>query len=232
MEGQTAVNPHVHPTVIVQGDTRIHPTAVIGPYCVIGSPHGPLEIGEGSIIRSHTIIEGGSEYGPYLETGHHALLRTGNQAGPNLRIGSHSRLEGGGVIGDYVRIHGDCEMTKGELRHFSRLYGGSYVTDNKLPPSNVNRPAVLDEGAVVCMNSVVIAGVTVGVGAFVGASTVVSRDVPDGAALVGGKFRPVTDLTWEGYSYPWTRYYRDGYPSKAWARIDELNDRILRAANA
>lgn len=219
----------IHPTAIVHPDTDIHESVEIGPFCLIGSDHGHLRLGPGSIIRSHSIIEGGSVYGDALETGHAALLRTGNEAGVNLRIGTHSRLEGGGEIGDYVRIHGDCEMTKGRLAHFSRLYGGSYVTDNKLPPSNVNVPALLDEGSVVCMNSVVIAGVRVGVGSFVGANTVITKDVPDATALVGGKERSVGDLEWMGYSYPWTAYYTDAYPREAWPRISDLHAKIVRA---
>lgn len=219
----------IHPTAIVHRDTKIHDSVEIGAFCLIGSDHGHLDLGRGSIIRSHSVVEGGSEYGEQLETGHAALLRTGNEAGINLRIGTHSRLEGGGEIGDYVRIHGDCEMTKGRLAHFSRLYGGSYVTDNKLPPSNVNEPALLAAGAVVCMNSVIIAGMRVGVGAFVGASSVVARDVPDAMALVGGKLRAVDELGWMGYSYPWTSYYIEAYPEKAWPRLDTLHDSIVRA---
>lgn len=219
----------IHPTAIVHPDTAIDPSAVIGPYCVIGSDHGHLRLGPGTIVRSHSVIEGGNEIGDGLETGHHVLIRTGNEIGRNLRIGTFSSLEGEGEVGDYVRIHGRCEMTKGTLRHFARLYGGSYVTDNRLPPSRVNVPAVLDEGAVVTMNCVVIAGVRVGVGAFVGASTVVARDVPDATALVGGKTKPVTELRWEGYAYPWTAYYRDGYPPEAWPRIEALHERIMAA---
>jgi carbonic anhydrase/acetyltransferase-like protein (isoleucine patch superfamily) len=216
----------IHPTAIIHPDTTIHPSVVIEPFCIIGSDHGPLKLGEGSVIRSHSIIEGGNDIGPGLETGHHVLIRAGNQIGVNLRIGTMSRLEGGGEIGDYVRIHGDCEMTKGVLRHFARLYGGSYVTDNRLPPSHVNIPAIVDEGSVVCMNSVVIAGVRVGVGSFVGANSTVSRDVPDGQALVGGTLRPVTDLRWQGYSYPWTLNFRD-YPEAAQVRLAQLHDRLM-----
>lgn len=219
---------NVHPTSIIHPNVRLDPSVVVEPFCIIGSDHGPLYLGPGSIVRSHSIIEGGSEIGPGLETGHHVLIRTSNEIGTNLRIGTMSRLEGHGVIGDYVRIHGDCEMTKGIIRDFARVYGGSYITDNRLPPSDVNVPAILDEGSVLCMNSVVIAGVRLGVGSFVGASTVVSRDVPDGMALVGGRLKPVTELTWQGYSYPWTAYYRD-YPRAAWGRIGLLHERILRA---
>jgi carbonic anhydrase/acetyltransferase-like protein (isoleucine patch superfamily) len=216
----------IHPTAIIHPNVRVHPSAVIEPFCIIGSDHGPLTLGEGTIIRSHSIIEGGSEIGDGLETGHHVLIRTGNRIGTNLRIGTMSRLEGGGEIGDYVRIHGDCEMTKGILRDFARIYGGSYITDNRLPPSRVNVPAIIDEGAVVAMNCVVIAGVRVGVGAFVGASAVVTRDVPDAMALVGGVLRPVDTLTWGEVRYPWTNHFRE-YPAAAQSRLAVLHSRIM-----
>jgi acyl-[acyl carrier protein]--UDP-N-acetylglucosamine O-acyltransferase len=222
----------IHPTAIVHHRADVHPDAEIGPYCIIGSDHGDLRLGPGTVIRSHSVVEGGSTYGDGLETGHHVLLRHGNAAGLNLRIGTGSSLEGGGVIGDYVRIHGRCEMTKGEIRDFARVYADCYITDNKLPPSNVNEPVVIDEGAVLTIGCVVVAGVRLGIGSFVGANTTVTRDVPDGMALVGGKLKPVTALSWKGYGYPWTGYYRDGYPESAWPRIEALHARILEAVDA
>lgn len=218
----------IHPTAIIHPDTDIDPSAEVGPFAVIGSDHGHLRLGPGSIIRTGSVIEGGSEIGDALETGHYALIRTGNRIGTNLRIGSYSSLEGGADIGDYCRIHGRAEMTKGILRDFARMYAGSYLTDNRLPPSRVNEPGILDEGAVIAIDCIVIAGVRVGIGAFVGANTTVTKDVPDGMALVGGRLKPVTDLSWKGYSYPWTGYFRE-YPKEAWPRIEAL-DRRIRAA--
>jgi acyl-[acyl carrier protein]--UDP-N-acetylglucosamine O-acyltransferase len=219
----------IHPTAIIHPNTAIHSNVEIGPFCIIGSDHGPLILGKGSIIRSHSIIEGGSTIGAGLETGHHVLIRTDNQIGTNLRIGTGSSLEGGGLIGDYVRIHGRCEMTKGVIRHFARIYANCYITDNRLPPSNVNVPAIIDEGAVLTIGCVVIAGVRVGIGSFVGANTTVTKDVPDGTALVGGQLKSVGELSWQNYRYPWTGYYRDGYPGEAQARIDDLHQRIMAA---
>lgn len=219
----------IHPTAIIHPDARIDPTAIIEPYCIIGSDHGGLLIGPGSIIRSHSVIEGGSTIGDELETGHYVLIRPGNEIGRNLRIGTGSSLEGGGIIGDYVRIHGRVEMTKGVINSFARVYADCYITDNRLPPSNVNVPVIIGEGAVVTIGCVLVAGVKLGIGSFVGANTTVTKDVPDGMALVGGKLKPVTELSWMGYSYPWTAYYRDGYPEEAWPRMDLLTNRILAA---
>lgn len=219
----------IHPTAIIHPNARVHPDADIGAFCLIGSDHGPLDLGPTTVVRSHSIVEGGSIYGPGLETGHHVLLRAGNQVGLNLRIGTGSSLEGGADIGDYVRIHGRVEMTKGVIRHFARVYANCYITDNKLPPSNVNEPVLIEEGAVLTIGCVVVAGVRLGVGSFVGANTTVTRDVPDAMALVGGTLKPVTELRWKGYSYPWTGYYRDGYPPEAHGRLTALHERIMAA---
>jgi UDP-N-acetylglucosamine acyltransferase len=222
----------IHPTAIIHPNVWIGPEVEIEPFCIIGSDHGRLDLHGRTIIRSHSIIEGGSKIAADLGTGHHVLIRSGNQIGRNLRIGTGSSLEGGGIIGDYVRIHGRVEMTKGVIRDFARVYANCYITDNRLPPSNVNQEAVIDEGAVLAIGCVVIAGVTVGLGSFVGANTTVTRDVPPGMGLVGGNLKPVTDLHWLNVRYPWTGYYRDGYPKEAHPRIDALHERIMAAINA
>lgn len=224
----------VHPSAVVYPNVDLGRGSRVGEFCVLGSVTGdPLVIGEGSVIRSHSIIYGGSEYGPGLETGHHVLLRSGNVAGLNLRIGSYSSLEGGAVIGDYVRIHGRCEATAVELRHFARVYGGTYLTDNRLPPSSLKDPCVVDEGAVICMGVILIAGVTVGVGAFVGAGLVVSKDVPPGTALTrDGRERPVSELEVGDVRHPWVEHYWPGdYPASALERFMAMQKKVRAAVD-
>lgn len=215
----------IHPTAIIHPNANLVRVEV-EPFAIIGSDHGPLNLTD-AIIRSHSVIEGGSVIGPGLETGHHVLIRSGNTIGTNLRIGTGSSLEGGGQIGDYVRLHGRVEMTKGVIRHFARVYANCYITDNKLPPSNVNEPAILDEGSVLTIGCVVVAGVRVGIGSFVGANTTITHDVPDAMALVGGTLKPISELHWKGYAYPWTGYYRDGYPPESLERLEALHQRIM-----
>lgn len=225
----------VHPTAIVAPNVTLR-NCHVGPFCVVGSDHGPLEL-NGATIRSHTIIEGGSQIGDDLETGHHVLIRTGNTIGRNFRIGSYSSLEGGATIGDYCRFGGRCEMTQGILGDFVRLYVGSVITDNPLPPSNIRRPAVLNHGAVLCANVTVIAGVKIGMGAFVGSGSVVSKDVPDAKFhdRRGGTRKFVNELHYDRVEdlpevrHPWTMHFKDDYPRGSWQRIDELSEWILAA---
>lgn len=213
----------IHPTAIVHPGVELGIGSSVGPYCIIGDESGtPLKIGEYANIRSHTVIYGGSEYGPHLETGHFALLRSGNSVGKNLRIGSYSSLEGGATIGDYVRLHGRFEVTKGIFNHFARVYGGSYITDNRRPPSRVNHPPVVDECAVICMNSVLVAGFRVGRFAYVGAGIVIDRDVPDGHMLLrDGTTKPLRTF-WPNYPESIVGDYPIGAQWRIWKTLRDV----------
>lgn len=220
----------IHPTAIVHPHVAVGDDVEIGPFCIVGSDHGELAIPDGSIIRSHSIVEGGSSFLSRLETGHHVLIRHGNVVGHNLRIGSYSSLEGGAVVGDYVRLHGRCEATQVLLQDFARVFGGCYLTDNKLPPSDQKAPPVIGAAAVICMGSIVVAGTTVGVGAYVGGNSTVTKDIPAGGVWVGTRLtdRHVSQLGWRHYRHPWTGHYAHTYPEEAQARIDRLHERIMR----
>ncbi|MBF0209045.1 MAG: acyl-[acyl-carrier-protein]--UDP-N-acetylglucosamine O-acyltransferase, partial [Oligoflexia bacterium] len=50
----------IHPTAIVDSQARLHPGVKIGPYCVVG-PY--VEIGEGSELLRHVVIEGHTSIG-------------------------------------------------------------------------------------------------------------------------------------------------------------------------
>lgn len=215
----------IHETAIVHSGVEIGEGSTVGAWCELGSGDGtPLKIGKHANIRSHTTIYGGSQYGDNLETGHHVLLRSGNAVGDNLRIGSYSSLEGGGWIGDYVRIHGRCEMTKGILHDFSRVYGGTYITDNARPPSYENDICILEAGSVVMMGCILVAGVRLGIGAVVGAGIKVSHDVPDGYIKTSDAANGMKKIRSENF---WPPRYKGDYPKEAWPRLEELYARML-----
>lgn len=220
----------IHPTATIRGDVTFDDETIIGPYATVGSDHGPLRL-QGATIRAYSTVEGGSEIGPGLETGQYTFIRTGNKIGTNLRIGSYSSLEGGATIGDYCRFGGRCEMTQGVLGDFVRVYVGSIITDNPLPPSVIREPAVINHGAVLCANTLVIAGVKIGMGAYVGGGAVVSRDVPDAMFYErSGKCEKfVNELVRGEVTHPWTDHFRDDYPEESWARLDDLNEWVKGA---
>lgn len=124
--------PTVHPTAIVEPGARIGRDVVIGPYCVVGPE---VEIGDGSRLGSHVVIEGRTVLGAENRVSPMAAIGCAPQdlkyAGEPGRviIGARNRIRefvtisrgtagGGGVtsIGDdnllmaYTHIAHDCRV--------------------------------------------------------------------------------------------------------------------------
>lgn len=215
-------------------NVTVDPDVTIGPYCVLGSDHGPLHIPAGSVIRSHTIIEGDVTFDGPVETGHHVLIRHGTRVGTGVRVGSYSSLEGGIDVGDYTRLLGRFQAgsqfadpgVRVRVGAFVTCYSGVMMADNRFPPLTDDRPAEICDGAVLGMGAFVMPGVMVGKCAFVAAQAVVNRDVPPGRLLRrDGAIRLLDMAVIEGHTGPWTRHphARARYPREAQERLERLD---------
>ena len=86
----------------------------IGKYVLLGimptknKPVRKLQIGDNSIIRSHTVIYDGNKIGKNFQTGHGVMIRENNEIGDNVSIGTNSTVERDNKIGNQVRIHSNC----------------------------------------------------------------------------------------------------------------------------
>jgi acetyltransferase-like isoleucine patch superfamily enzyme len=194
-----------------------------------------LQLGEGSVIRSHTVLYEGSELGADTQTGHHVLIREGTRTGANLRIGSYSDIEGDCVIGDCARFHGYAHIGRGSrIGNFVHLYSLSILLNDPLPPSEVMEPPILEDGVVVTVGVTVMAGSHMRVGSFAASRSVVSGEVPAGAVVQGPEGRIVTHVTFltsfrHGIRHPWTRNFSNRYPVWAHQRLAVLEKTILES---
>ena len=101
-------------------------------FCLIGvPPRGshegelPTRIGDGAIIRSHTVIYAGNEIGENFQTGNKVNVRELNRIGDNVSIGTLSVVEHHAQIGNNVRIH-----TQAFIPEFSVLEDGCWIGPN------------------------------------------------------------------------------------------------------
>lgn len=135
------------------------------------------------MIHPTAIVEDGVELGDGAEVGYYSIIRGDVVAGRNLRLGSHSSIEGNVEIGDDVTIRGKCEIPNSVIGDRVSIYSGVKFYDTPHPPDGPNLPPVIGDDVVICCDSAILGGVTIGAGAFIGARVFVTRDVPAGARV-------------------------------------------------
>lgn len=218
----------VHPTAVVHRNVYIENGAVIEPFCVLGDDSADYVcIGAGCHVRSHSVVYGGVEIGEGTSTGHYVMIRSGSKVGRSVSIGSYSVLEGNVEIGDCVRMQSACQISpRCKVGDFAQLFASVQFTNDRLPPSGFVDGVMVEPLAIVASNVLLLAGVTVGMGAFVCAGSFVSSDVRPGMVVRGNPARPVFPVTKlmsleHGFRYhPWLLRCRDRYPQWAQEKID------------
>ena len=177
-----------------------------------GAADGELAttIGERAVIRSHAVIYAGNVIGRNFQTGNKVNIRELNTIGDDVSIGTLSVVEHHVTIGNHVRIH-----TQAFVPEYSVLEEGSWIGPNVVL-TNAKYPAspgakdqlagpVIRRGAKIGANSTILPGVVVGENALVGAGSVVARDVPEGAVVVGNPARVIGHVADLPYPQPLTR---------------------------
>ena len=129
-------------------------------------------------IHRTAIIVGDVEFGPGVSVGYYSLVRGHVRAGRNLRLGAHSSIEGDVVIGDDVTIRGKCEIPNSIIGDRVNIYSGVKFYDTPHPPDGPNMPPVIGDDVVICCDSAILGGVSIGARSFIGARVFVTADVP------------------------------------------------------
>ncbi len=116
--------------------------------------------------------------------------------GRDCNIGDHCFVENNVIVGDRVTIKNGVSLWDGVIVEDDIFIGPNAVfTNDVYPRSKVHHetPArtVLRRGATIGANAVIIAGHTIGQYAFIGAGSVVTRDVPDFTLWLGNPARQV-----------------------------------------
>jgi bifunctional UDP-N-acetylglucosamine pyrophosphorylase/glucosamine-1-phosphate N-acetyltransferase len=179
---------------------------------------GELTVGRDVVIDVNVIIEGKVELGDNVSIGpntilHDVVIGAGSQVlancvmeqatvGAGCRIGPFARLRPGAQLADGVHVGNFVEIKNSRIGDGSKVNHLAYVGDSNVG-SKVNVGAgaitanydgankhqtVIEDGASVGANSVMVAPVTVGKDATLAAGTVLRKDAPAGElTLSAGK---------------------------------------------
>lgn len=190
----------------VYRNVKLGNNVTIEDFCIIGAPprghsDGDLltEIGDNSIIRSHTVIYAGNRIGNNFQTGNKANLRESNIIGDDVSVGTMTVIEHHIEIGRGVRIHSQAFIPEYSILEEDCWIGPNVVLTNAKYPKSRTAKADLKgptirRGAKIGANSTVLPGVIIGENALVGAGSLVSRDVSDAVVVCGNPARQTNKL--------------------------------------
>jgi bifunctional UDP-N-acetylglucosamine pyrophosphorylase/glucosamine-1-phosphate N-acetyltransferase len=188
--GVSVVDPaatYVHATVRMGRDTVIHPQSyvegrtVVGTGCTIG-PQAHIAdsiLADGVRVVASTVD--GSEVGEGTTIGPYSRLRPGARIGRFVEIGNFAEIKSASV-GDYTKIHHKSYIGDATLGQRVNIGAGT-VTCNY--DGRQKHHTIIEDGAFIGSDTMLIAPVRVGRGAVTGAGAVVNKDVPPGAVAVG-----------------------------------------------
>lgn len=190
---------------VVHGGASVGRDTHIGHRAIVGEPEygyalrevyqgagAPTVIGAGVVIRAGAIVYAGASVGDDSTIGHNTLLRTNVKVGSGSQLAANLTVERGCVIGDGVRCSPGSHLTADTVVEDRAFLGAGVrtINDKELvwrDPLHEQplRPPSFAYGCKVGSGAVLLAGVTVGEHALVGAGSVVTRDVRAKAIVYG-----------------------------------------------
>jgi len=152
--------------------TFIHETAEVNPKAVVG---------EGTKIWNN------------------AQVREDVTIGKNCIISKNAYIDAGVTIGDHVKVQNNVNIYTGVTIEDDVFLGPSMTFTNDLFPRSRNlnwqiTKTLVKKGASLGANVTVVCGVTIGEYAMVGAGSVVTKDVPAHALMVGNPAKKIGNI--------------------------------------
>ena len=181
-------------TCVIDADVEVAPDTVIEPYVQL---LGKTRIGTGCRVRSYSVIRD-SEIGDGVMVRPGCLMEDARISAGAV-LGPYSHLRPGSEIGEGAHVGNFVETKKIKLGKGSKANHLTYLGDAEIGAGvnigagtitcnydGVNKhTTVIEDGVFVGSDSTLVAPVRVGKGAYVGAASCITDDVPEDALAVG-----------------------------------------------
>lgn len=136
-------------------------------------------------------IDEGCEIGEGTKIWHFSHIMTGSKIGKHCNIGQNVVVSPSVTLGDGCKVQNNVSIYTGVVCEDGVFLGPSCVFTNVVNPrafierKSEYRKTVLKKGATVGANATIVCGHDIGRYAFVGAGSVVTKEVPDYAMVYG-----------------------------------------------
>ena len=203
-----AVEPEIHPTAIVYPGTRLGEGVKVLENAVVGkqpslSPRStakredlpPAEIGDGTIVSTGAVVFAGSKVGARVILGDQSCVRERVVVGDDVVIGRGTLVENDTTIGSMTKVQAEAYITAYSTLEEHVFIAPCVVTTNDNFMGRTERRhelikgPTIRRGARIGGGAVLLPGVEIGEEAFVGAGSVVTKNVQARMVVVGNPAR-------------------------------------------
>jgi UDP-2-acetamido-3-amino-2,3-dideoxy-glucuronate N-acetyltransferase len=146
-----------------------------------------------NLIHDSAVIDKNVVVGDNTKIWHFSHVQSGAQIGQNCSLGQNVNIGNNVIIGNNVKIQNNVSVYEGVQLEDYVFCGPSMVFTNILIPRSefpqkgkkYYQKTLVRKSASIGANATIICGNTIGEYAMIGASTVITNDVPDFALVVG-----------------------------------------------
>jgi UDP-2-acetamido-3-amino-2,3-dideoxy-glucuronate N-acetyltransferase len=140
-------------------------------------------------------VDEGAVIGAGTKIWHFSHIMKGARIGERCIFGQNANVDGGVIIGNNVKVQNNVSIYTGTIIEDDVFLGPSCVLTNvSNPRSQIVRHSLYEttlirRGATIGANATIVCGVTLGRYCFVAAGSVVTKDIPDYALVMGNPAR-------------------------------------------
>ena len=169
--GASSIQPQT-PSIKEKKDYFAHETAIVDEGCKIGS---------GTKIWHFSHILTGSEIREKCNIGQNVVI------GPDVTIGKNCKIQ------NNVSIYKGVTLEDGVFCGPSMVFTNIYNPRAEIRKMDQVRPTLIKKGTTIGANATIVCGITLGRYSFIGAGSLVTKNIPDYALVVGN---PAKQIGW------------------------------------
>ena len=150
----------------------------------------------GTFVRHESAyVDQGAQVGSGTRIWHFSHIMAGAKIGKNCSLGQNVNVGSRAVLGNGVKVQNNVSIYDDVVIEDDVFCGPSMVFTNVINPrafierKHEYKKTIVRHGASIGANATIICGVTLGAYCFVGAGSVVNKDVPDYALVYGNPAR-------------------------------------------